>query len=66
VWRDIFKRWRPVFESLLRNNLSLTAGGNQVLNYQRMQAAVFIKFPVKVALLRGKIFGRPTLYADKF
>jgi hypothetical protein len=29
VWRDIFKKRRPGFESLLRNNLSIPVGGNQ-------------------------------------
>jgi len=47
-------------------NLSLPEGGNQALNYQIMQAAVFIKFPVKFTLLRGTICGRSTLCADKF
>jgi len=66
VWRDIFKRRRPIFESLLQNNLSLPADENQALNCQSMQTAVVIKFPVKVALLRGAIYGRPTLCSDKF
>jgi hypothetical protein len=55
VWRDIFKRRRPVLDRLLRNNLSLPAGGNQALNYQIMQTPVVIKFPLKFALLRGTI-----------
>jgi len=58
--------WRDIFESLLRNNLSLPADGNQALDYQGMQTAVVIKFPVKVTLLRGAICGRPTLCSDKF
>jgi hypothetical protein len=66
VWTDIFKWRRPVLESLLRNNLSLPAGGNRAVNDQSTQAAFVIKFLVKVTLLRSTIYGTPTLYLDNF